>query len=250
MNNTKKICQLYTNASAEICFFIHIPKCAGTSIIRSISDTLPKDIFVAMNHGTKPYMSVDKYISLFKSIPLKAFEKKIICGHMLFGTHRQTEKLYAYATMLRHPVNRLWSQYCYMQRLGVQRILCRGCDTLVNSEMSFESFVSLSELLPLGNFGCIPNVQTLMIAGEISSNMLDKAKQNIKKYFAVIGVQEQFECFRMALSQYLNIPILSQWLNKKNDKLSSNILSANVIRKIKQRDALDMELYDYVRRML
>lgn len=234
----------------KICIFLHVPKCAGTSIVHSMTHKLNKDVFVAKSHGTEQYMPIDMYLSLFKHVPIKAFDAKIIAGHLLFGLHRQTKKSCTYITMMRHPVDRLWSQYCYMRKLGINNKRCRGCDTLVNSEMSFETFISLPGPLPLGNFGCIPNLQTLIIAGEQSSTMLDKAKQNIKNYFTIIGVQEQFEHFKAKLSQYLGISLSNLWLNKKNDPQSDDILSIKIKNKIKQRDVLDIELYNYVRGIL
>lgn len=239
-----------TGTRGGVCVFLHIPKCAGTSIIRSISDKAPKNIFITSNHGNEPHMSPDGYLSLFGNVPNKAFDKRIIAGHLLFGIHQRAKKLCTYTTIVRHPVDRLLSQYFYMMKLGVQNKKCRGCDVLVNSGMTFENFVSLQELLPLGNLGCLPNLQTFMIAGEQSSDMLCKAKQNIDNHFAVMGIQEQFECFRTRLSRYLGIPIPSQWLLKNDNELSDSALSSGIRRQIEKRDALDMELYDYIKRKL
>lgn len=237
------------NNKAQICIFLHIPKCAGTSIVRSITKKAPKSVFKTETHGFCGHMSVNEYLSLFRRVPLKSFNKRIIAGHLLFGIHQKTKKSYTYVTIIRHPIGRLWSQYCYMKQLGIRNIRCRGCDVLVNSEMSFESFVSLPELLPLGNFGCIPNLQTFVIAGEQSPDMLDQAKRNIKNYFAVIGIQEQFESFRTRLSRYLEMPIPELYANQmtdKNNELLSSVLSPELRKKIEQRDALDMELHDYI----
>lgn len=234
----------------EICIFLHIPKCAGTSIRESIKNQVPKDFCTTPSYGTELNIPVDQYISLFEHAPPEAFDKKIIAGHLLFGVHRQTKKVCTYTTIVRHPVDRLWSQYCYMRQLGEQDNYCRGCVTLVNSEMSFESFVSLPELLPLGNFGCMPNLQTFMIAGEQSPTMLNQAKENLERFFSIVGIQEQFECFRKRLAQHLKISIPSKWLLKKDNRLSNRILPTGLRKKIEQRDVVDMELYDHIKGIL
>jgi hypothetical protein len=95
-------------------FFLHIPKCAGTTLTEEIikKQFKPPQLIIFYEGGTQ--VLIDR----LKKMPGKEQKKiKCIAGHFAFGIHRfYTARPCTYITLLRDPVERVISHYYYVLR--------------------------------------------------------------------------------------------------------------------------------------
>lgn len=118
-----------------------------------------------------------------------------ISGHMPYGLHEKIKSDHLYATVLRNPVDRSWSQ--------VRRI-ARDDPSVASVEIA-DLFASRR---------LIDNQQVRMIAGctdveqVCDEVMLDDAKRNLRDSYALIGFTESFDRFLKVLAQGLGWPSL------------------------------------------
>lgn len=89
--------------------FLHIPKTGGTSIIRALSG--PKTTILAAKEIG------DLYNDVQKPFELAAQKSNVIIGHFPYGVHRYISRSYDYATVLRHPIERVFSDFKYTQKV-------------------------------------------------------------------------------------------------------------------------------------
>lgn len=215
--------------------FQHIPKCGGTSytaIVKDKSRFFNKCYFVT---------SRDERDSL--RYDLSRAERAAcdcITGHVFFGIHQSFPSTsYQYVTMVRHPVDRVVSEYYFQKR--------------INSRFS-----SLAKALPLLDFvakaDCwmMDNCLTRFISGEFPPVgrcrpwMLEKAKDNVAANYAVIGCLERHDLFTARLCAHfqweqIQLGHCNRGVNKETAALSQAAQAT-----IAEKNWLDMALYDSI----
>ena len=213
--------------------FIHIPKAAGTSIRVALKQSPASDRVVPIYNNRI-------------GVPLEDAREqdlrdKIIYGHVGFGIHKNLGIPPVYATVIRHPVDRIVSLYGHF---------ARNPETRVGQDIA--SGLSLHEILSDRVFGQFHDHMTRMVSGMttakgIGVNALDRAKENLGRHFRFVCVLDRLDANLAALRGLFGIPTLA--IGKQNvsdgprleidDDLRSLILRSN---------ELDTELFEYVRR--
>lgn len=95
-------------------FFVHIPKCAGTSVLKSISRIGSRRIVVLSESPRSKEQAYGDLHRLLKSRRQKIEEIDIVIGHDVFhGLHAGSQRPPIYLTILRDPVERYISHYRY-----------------------------------------------------------------------------------------------------------------------------------------
>ena len=167
---------------------------------------------------------------------------KIIHGHFPFGLDASFSQTATYVTFLRNPIERVISDYFY----------CKGIYLAHNhsyaSKMTFKEYLTCSEILN------IDNGQTRFIAGDMntpfgenSEAMLEKAKKNIDERFSFVGITEKFD-ESLILANYL-FSWKKYYYQSKNVTSEKKIdLDEETLELLKQRNRLDLELYEYALR--
>ncbi|MGK7939754.1 MAG: sulfotransferase family 2 domain-containing protein [Crocosphaera sp.] len=171
---------------------------------------------------------------------------KLIEGHMYFGLHDLLTQPFTYVTMLRNPIDRVLSLYCYIrdEPKNPQH------KTLIDNNMNLEQF------LDSGIAKTVENGQTRVLSGiqaedkPCSQEMLALAKENLSKYFTVIGLTERFDETLILLKQTFGyrLPIYKT-INKNKKRLPRKAISNQELQKIRDLNKFDIELYEYAEKV-
>lgn len=173
----------------------------------------------------------------------------LLIGHNIHGIHQHLNSPVRYFSTVRDPVDLVISWYYFLRRIGGP-----AAQAIEDQDLSLEEFVAADEYwygIPHTN-----NLQTRMLSGagntvspgSCTSDMLDSAKQNVVNDFAVVGLLERFDetllLFRRELDWGLPIYVRR---NTTSSRPAKSDLSSSTLDLIRDRNALDLELYDHCR---
>ena len=166
---------------------------------------------------------------------------KVFKGHMPFGLHKLLPQQSTYITVLRDPIDRAVSEYYY------------ALSRVVHPEHRMMKKLTLDQYIRSTTYA---NVQTRLIAGvytgydflsgDCTSETLEIAKNNLSRYFSLIGLTERFDeslalaklTFGWQLRQYADFNVTSVRPSKDNIPLQVRELIA-------ERYQFDIQLYEY-----
>lgn len=161
--------------------FIHIPKTAGTSL-RFVLERFYEKEEIDLIYEEK--------IKEFKNLPeFERSNKKVYFGHFPYGLHNYIPQPYIYATILREPIERVVSLYSYVYKDPTHPFYGKFDFTKIPISRFVESGITLET----------DNEQTRFLSGidpefgQCSSEMLETAKENLRKDFLVVGLSEYFD---------------------------------------------------------
>jgi len=227
--------------------FLHLVKTAGTTL----NQVLNREYSNILSF----YIPKEEKV-LFEDFKKKLKNKRIdlIRGHFEFGWHIFLSKPFVYFTILRDPIDRVLSEYYYI--LG-------KTDHPFYNEIAKKN-VSLADFVKNWN---APNLQTRKISGKMfannsgipllqnieinDNNMLEIAKENLDKYFAVVGLSENFDETLILLKREFgwDWPFYTRQ-NVTTSKIPRENIPGATIEMIKGYNQLDIELYEYARQLL
>ncbi|MGJ5642452.1 sulfotransferase family 2 domain-containing protein [Formosa sp. S-31] len=230
---------MFLNEKTAI-IFTHIPKCAGTSLRESI--------IVNNIESSLIYRS-----GSFKEVINHKKDFRYIIGHWPYGIEnychfknpiRNRKKLHI--TFLREPIDHLISFFYFQkQQIGY---------SAYKQEIGDKSIVEFYESVPRAL-----NLQTKFCAGVFyeqlfrrtsragSKIQLNKAKQNLIKRFDFVGQFENYtnDLELMSKTYNLKLDITHNNVTKTHKRIAKKDLSLKEINKLKELNALDMELYKF-----
>jgi hypothetical protein len=246
-----------TPNSDRIPLFLHIPKTGGTTLTNCIYHQYKADRYYESEEGKLVdgiyYYPAGLHKELDTTIPAKvirALERhdiSAVVGHFSFGIHTHISKPWAYVTLLRNPVDRVVSLYYHIRRDKDTRL-----HKIVSSGLSIEDFVL--------HLSCreADNDQTRRISGlepafgACSISILEKAKDNLRRYFSVVGVTECFDETLILIKRTLgwthDACYLPGLVNK--DRPTSASLPQKSVDAILERNELDTKLYEFAKELL
>ncbi|MCQ6282351.1 sulfotransferase family 2 domain-containing protein [Bacillus sp. EB600] len=222
----------------HVLIFMHIPKTAGITL-RSIikNQYMPEEVINTFEHDTG-----------FETIEYRVRTENIKCllSHHPFGIHKLVHKPFTYVTMLRDPVDRVISAYYYLHK---------NTDTLEEFKKKIDN-VNLKEFVTQDDKDFqyfVNNMQTRIVSGEFDPKRanLNKAKDNFRDYFSVIGITEMFDESMNLMKEKFNwgdIHYTKQNVTKKRP-LKENV-PEEIIKLIEEKNQLDLELYRWVKENL
>ena len=236
--------------SKQSLIFLHIPKTAGTTLHQIIEKQYESTSILKIGINTQ------KCIDKFKNLPEKEREKfRVIKGHMAFGLHEFLPQPCTYITMLRDPIDRVISSYYYVLRAPVH-YLHEYVTTTTSRQMSLKDFVCSGICTDLDNgqtrrlagvsVGRLSGSQTVNF-GESSTELLEKAKENLTNYFSVVGTLGKFDEFLLLAKQsfgWSNCYYARQ--NVTNKRPLKEQISEDTLETIEKYNQLDIQLYKFV----
>lgn len=242
----RRLIRNYRASPEAIVCFLHIPKTAGTAFFE------PLALHFGSRHTYAPTLprhhADGRIITLWDETPeLDAVRTRIatrsraihcIGGHLPFGAHRLVDRPVRYVTLLRDPEERIISAFRHLQRRpeiagGVPPEALNHLESLLDSGP------------PLGWM----NDQTRMIIGTakevITREDLQRAKEILRRQFAVIGTQETFHASSAALRAAfsLDAPLPRPRNVAPADGYS---VERRVREKIRRINHVDVELYAWI----
>ena len=223
-----------------ILFFLHVPKAAGTTL-----HAILEKHYANRETYTIDGLRVRESIETFKGMsPAELRGIRLVKGHMPFGLHAFTPSPARYITFLRNPVERAVSYYYYVKRSPAHYLHRK----VVDNDMSLAGFVQSRLTTELYDF------QVKLLAGEESAlhswnyddTLLELARENIDRYFAVVGFTEYFDHSLLLLRDVLG---WRSWplYRKKNvtrGRTKIDMIDKNVVKIINNENRLDCMLYE------
>jgi len=195
-------------------------------------------------------------------------DKSVYVGHLPFGLHEWLSHPCYYMSIVRNPLDRIMSLYYYSIQYRDfirQERKKRGCsiDELFDQRVAadfyhdFIPWIEASQTLN-GFLRCpsaeLDNGMVRRFSGyglqseACPEDALEQAKENIDKYYSIVGLQERYQetitMARIAFNMNLTEFHINRNTEKKNNK--KHKLDTAQRKKIKQLNRLDNQLYDWI----
>jgi hypothetical protein len=231
-------------AADELLLFLHIPKAAGTTLVRIIERQYPTGT-VHRCRDVSPRVIADAIARR----PPDAPALSCVMGHMLFGLHAYLRQPGRYVTMLRHPVSRVVSHYEYVRRTPEHY----AHREVVDRRLSLEAYVA-SGLSSEVNDGqvrllCGRDGAEAVPHGEVSQDMLEAAVGNLRAHALAVGLSERFDESLLLFQRLLGWPDVRY--TPENTAPGARPPITPAARAVIERyNALDLRLYEHGRRVL
>jgi len=223
-------------AANRCIIFLHLPKTGGVTLRRALKWKYAPEM-LNVETLTKPAETL-------AGVPLSERRNaRVVTGHLHYGVHHYIPQQCEYITLLREPIARVVSYYYYI--LGHPKHWRHA--ELVRSGISLEEFVRTSTERG------VENDQTRMLAGRgageldsgsLGRDALDEAKRNLGS-FLVVGLTERFDesfiLIRRALGWKFPLYVTANVATRPKPA------SATALESIRERNQLDLELYDHAR---
>ncbi|KAF2078645.1 hypothetical protein CYY_000016 [Polysphondylium violaceum] len=218
--------------------FIHIPKCAGSSLSGIFKRNEKRELYD--HHWKHPSFKQVQTITA----------KETIFGHIRYGLHFYYQQemphmiaekqnglnKYSYLTMLREPVDRVISHYYYHRQNRKDPF------HKLAMEHSLKEWIAIS---PSAN-----NEQARMICGlgdqSFGDNStFDLAHHHLKYTFKYVGITERFPESLVLLSHYAGLQsIRYAKINTGRQRVGVKDVPEDVVEEIKKRNWIDVSLYN------
>ena len=213
--------------------FLHLPKTAGTSLRLTIQKNYrARDLYFVYSRHPQ-FHSIEE----FRAFAPEDFRKyRIIMGHFPFNKRLLPFEDRRFVTIVREPVQRCISYYRHVM----------GRDEWQGREVDLPEYLRTSGDIQLQNH------QVRLLSGmkrdPITDEHLERAKQNIERYFLYTGVAESFSETVNDLADILgwgNRNIFQENVSVKDRPVINNV-SEEALERIKALNELDIELYEWV----
>jgi len=241
--------------------FTHIPKTGGMSLFAAMCEY----------HGMKIADMYDMSAYSDDLTPvtevLSDSEKSVYAGHFPFGLHEWLSRPAYYMAIVRKPLDRIISLYYYsigyreiarnMQKESEQSYaeLFKYGDSAdffvdflpwIKGEQTFIKFLQCQS--PELDNGMVRRFSGIGLeAKRCPKEALEKAKENIERYYSLVGVQERYQDTLHTASKIFGVDFSEFHINKGVDKKKSEQkLKLSLRQRIKDMNRLDNELYTWV----
>jgi len=235
----------------ELLIFFHLPKTAGTTMNFILEHCFSKDRLFCIPESSIEVGSHEKIAAKYDLLSPEA-QRSIQCvmgGHMEMGIHTIFDRPAKYFTIVRHPVNRVVSEFYYCKRTQnriphQELIRSMTLDQYVHSRIGLESHDLqvrwLSGCLRLNGDGAsVP----------VGDWHLQQAKQNIKDQFITAAPLEEFNSLVVFLVRLYNWPLRKSLFERQNvtpkyPRIAD--LPAATVQRIEDNNRYDTALYEWV----
>jgi hypothetical protein len=247
-----------THRADPVPLFLHIPKTAGTTLTQCIYQQYRTDQYRKEEGGFFVqgiyYFPADLHedretvISPHAARALGRGDLRAVVGHFSFGIHQYVNKPWTYVTLLRNPVDRIVSLYHHFLTWENTKLHAE----IVSNNVSIQDFVL--------NLQCrrMDNDQTRRISGlepklgSRSTQILNKAKENLRQHFSVVGVTERFYETLILLKRTFSWAPISYFIPGlvNTSRPPASLLPQSTIDTILEQNELDLQLYEFAIKML
>ena len=225
--------------------FTHVPRSAGTTLNTILDREYPADeqfnFYVREKLG-----NTDEALAEFARLPEERRRRlKVLQGHINFGLHSRFER-YTYITLFRKPVSRIVSYYFYILKQPGHYLH----NIVIADQMRLEDFITS------GLSTEFDNIQTRQIAGvtgvpygRCTEKMLETAKLNLVRYYAVVGLTERFDETALLMKRHFgwHYPLYTRH-HVNRHKPAGEQIPESTVRLIEQTNSLDVELYRFAKK--
>jgi hypothetical protein len=216
--------------------FLHIPKTAGTTLNSILADQYsPEQFHEVMMRGMSWLVPGPTVVPR----PLISFSK--LRRHFDLSIRNALPADARFFTFLRDPVERAISHYYHYRRQTADPI----------HPLAMRS--SLAEWVGGSGLVEMDNGQTRRLAGEmnlpcgrVTPRMLDRAKSNLARHFAVVGLTERFEESLILLRRTFDWPVHRfVFRNVGENRPRRSEVDEDTLNAIEDRNRFDADLYRF-----
>ena len=252
---SKRLVRSLSGGLKRKCCFVHIPKCAGTSLNRALAGvcglrqhycritSVPSRKSTAILYGVKPEKMFsgtaeadDAYRAIFEhrealTMYALASGETVVTGHFLYSDRafRAFGDQYGFITVLRAPLSRMISHYGYIQATGELDV---NFDDYLNSSLARRHGSEMTRYL----------CGTPDRSEDELTDALALAKENLRN-FAVVGFTEDMDKFAKDFEAAFQAPLTIP--RRNTAKGAKPQLSPDQIDALKGISAIDQDLYDW-----
>lgn len=222
----------------ETIIFLHIPKTAGSTLLHILHRAYKPENSLFIDDISQ----LDPIETLNSMNTARKKQIALLAGHLEFGIHQKLPNPATYFTILRHPVDRIISDYYFLQQTPHHPYY----NYVVAHQISLQEYVQIPLVLD--------NSQTRMLAGTWQQSSqpctrytLQKAKENLQTHFSVVGLTERFDESLVLLKKrfgWKNILYHSP-LNKSKNRPRLKDIPDKTIEAILAANKYDLDLYLY-----
>jgi hypothetical protein len=243
--------------------FLHVHKTAGTTLHRIIEkEYSPFRIYTIEGKGSE--WSIDH----LKRLPeWRRAALRVVKGHMSFGLHEFLPQPSTYITFLRDPVERCISSYFYSKgnrfnpfyrRINQEQLDLAAFLEIVpwnnNLQCKMIAGIDRREYRPLGLFREMTRSKAAApdrsVDGWSSRETLQRAQENLRRYFSFVGVTECFTESLVLLKHLFGWKLSSySSYRKSRNRLKRETFDAKALAIVEERNQFDRELYNYGKTM-
>jgi len=218
-----------------VLIFLHLGKTAGTTLGPVMDRQVKHDELYAIHL----FKENDQLIAQPESVRAKL---RLVRGLTYYGIHDHLPRQATYFTMLRHPIDRIISQYFYnfrrAERAGKHK-----------KERPIEVEIEKTPMMPRSQISKIIGGATIWAVSEnpLPDNALALAKQRLES-FPVVGFQEYFDESLLMMANTFgwgNVTYAAR--NVAPDKSQRNKISPESLKFVEQAAAPEIEMYTWAR---
>lgn len=231
----RNLCQKSTEIKTLI--YIHIPKCAGTTM----------DYILKANYGAGYYRAPVGKWNKFDKVSSR-FRRNIRClvGHFPYGLHKHLSRPCVYATMLRDPIDRLFSLYKFIKSYR-KHPFCK-----IARRKSFVEFVTESSMSDARNgmtrwLSGRPDVGSRQAMEPVTESDFELARMHLWK-MPIVGFVETFDESLAMFAHMLGWKITdheTRQVGRRKRKVAPEEREA-----VQSVNQLDVKLYEWARAKL
>lgn len=249
-----------------IILYLHIPKTGGTTLRKfqlynnyHTKHRFKAEIFAGktrLNDGIFYYpvgfYNKDQNLAVPRPMRRALARKDIraVTGHFCFGVHRYLAGPSTYITLVRNPVDRIVSLYYHIRRWASPDPGLHA--KIISQGTSLDEFVTNFSLRELFNdqtrriSGCEPQ------EGRQSKLALNKARDNLRQHFSVVGVTERFNETLILLKRIFGWTEDLRYYPKHvtRGRPTSGDLPPSSVAAIMERNESDLELHRFALELL
>ena len=184
------------------------------------------------------------------------------CGHFSFGLHQWLNRPCYYVSMVREPVSRILSLYFFLRGMWLRmhnKLTHVGYrpTTMPEFHADFSDWFIANREDARVFFSCpsleLDNGMVRRFSGHgldpapCPSAALDKAKDNIDKCFSFVGIVERYSESLDLMADIFGLGRLDEHVANKTIRNSQKLtLPPDIISKIRSKNLLDSELYEWI----
>jgi hypothetical protein len=225
--------------------FTHVPRSGGITLNGIFKNNFPLsqqlEFEIADYYGTTQIP-----LALFDKMPQAEKDKFLfLTGHINFGLHEYYEQPCTYLTFFRNPISRIASYYGIISN-NEKHYLYK---TVNDNRLDINSFLKLKLSAEFDNAQVrqISGIKGVK-PGKCNEEMLEKAIDNLEKYYPVFGLTDKYDESLLVLSKYYNFPtpyysIQNQGRNSKDIKITQEVKDT-----IRETNHLDIKFHEYALR--
>jgi hypothetical protein len=222
-------------------FFIHPPKCGGSTVIS----------FFGLNKGNDQFTSFIWDEGGWGNCRAKLLETQVGGGHQPYGIHRAIKHPVNYCTILRDPLARQISHYWYAAN-GKNGAVTRGVSVSTPEALALQGVLSLDEWVSESLGG--KNLFVQMLSGEpvVNEASLAVAQIHLREQIGTVGVCEDMSEFLLRLcgSTGMKLPFYFEANRTNGAPKGKTRLSEAARQKFIDDNSFDYELFHDANRIV